>query len=277
MDIKEKEELCKHHLKQLAMSKTDFTYYDYLKDVHDSGKFFYSIMESFPEGIILTNSENKVVYANPKIAQMTGYSRKELLGRHSLQFLHFPDAQQVLNDITAQRIKGVYENYELYVKRKNGTYFLGYTITSPYKDSEGQIIGTINVITDISLKRKDCELQALALGVAKSPNSVLIVNKFGRIEWVNQGFIKLSGYELFEVIDTKGEILRPETNHQFLEKLGEVVTTKKPITHIYQNVNKFGKSYRVSSTFTPVLDIYECIKEIIIIETDITILCPSTN
>ena len=164
------------------MSKTDFTYYDYLKDVHDSGKFFYSIMESFPEGIILTNSDNKVVYANPKLAQMTGYSRKELLGRYSLQFLHFPDAQRVLKDITAQRIKGVYENYELYVKRKNGTHFLGYTITSPYKDSEDRIIGTINVITDISLKRRDYELQALACGVAKSPNSVLIVNKFGRIE-----------------------------------------------------------------------------------------------
>ena len=79
------------------------------------------------------------------------------------------------------------------------------------------------------------------------------------------------------MIDTKGEILRPETNHQFLEKLGEVISTKMPVTHMYQNINKFGKSYRVSSTFTPVLDIDECIKEIIIIETDITILYSSQN
>lgn len=253
------------------MSTTDFTYYDYLKDIHESGKFFYSIMESFPEGIILTNSENKIVYANPKIAQMTGYSRKELLGRLSLQFLHFPDARQILEDIIAQRIQGVYENYELYVKRKNGTHFLGYTITSPYKDPEGQTIGTINIITDISLKQNDSELHALALGVAKSPNSVLIMNKFGRIEWINEGFKKLSGYQLYEVIDTQGEMLRPETNDQFLEKLAEVITTKKPVTHKYQNINKSGNSYWVSSTFTPVLDIHESIQEIIIIETDITI------
>lgn len=252
------------------MSNTDFTYYDYLNDVHESGKFFYSIMESFPEGIILTNQENKVVYANPKIAQMTGYSRKELLGKPSLLFLHFPDEQKVLEDIMAQRIKGVYENYELYIKRKNGSHFLGYTMTSPYKDHDGQVIGTINIIKDISLKQKDAELQALACGAAKSPNSILILNKFGRIEWINEGFKKLSGYELYEVIDTKGETLRPETNDQFLEKLGEVLRTKKPVMYEYLNYSKSRQAYWVSGTLTPVLDIHEGIKEIIVIETDIT-------
>ena len=252
------------------MSTTDFTYYDYLNDVHESGKFFYSIMESFPEGILLTNQENKVVYANPKIAQMTGYSRKELLRKPSLQFLHFPDEQKILEDIIAQRIKGVYENYELYIKRKNGSHFLGYTITSPYKNSDEQVLGTINIVKDISLKQKDAELQALACGVAKSPNSVLIVNKFGRIEWINEGFKRLSGFELYEVIDTKGEILRPETNDQFLEKLSEVIRTKKPLIYEYLNYNKSGQLYWVSGTLTPVLDIHEGVKEIIIIETDIT-------
>jgi PAS domain S-box-containing protein len=252
------------------MSTTDFTYYDYLNDVQKSGKFFYSIMESFPEGIILTNSENKVVYANPKIAQMTGYSRKEILGKLSLQFLHFPDEHKVLDEVIAQRIKGIYENYELYVKRKNGSHFLGYTMTSPYKDPDGQVIGTINIIKDISLKQKDAELQALACGVAKSPNSVLILNKFGRIEWINEGFTKLSGYGLYEVIDTKGEILRPENNEQFLDKLGQVIRTKKHLMHEYANTNKMGELYWVCSSMTPLLDFDGGVKEIIIIETDIT-------
>jgi PAS domain S-box-containing protein len=257
------------------MSTTDFTYYDYLKDVHKSGKFFYSIMESFPEGIILTNKENKVVYANLKIAQMTGYSRNDLLGKLSLQFLHFPDARQALEAIAAQQIKGIYENYELYIKRKNGSHFLGYTIASPYKDTDGQVIGTINIITDISFKQKDAELLAVACGVTKSLNAVLILNKFGRIEWINEGFTKLSGYELYEVIDTKGEILRPENNDQFLEILGEVMHTKKPAAHEYLNYNKFGKPYWVYSTLTPVLDIHGGVKEIIIIETDISIYKPA--
>lgn len=253
------------------MATTDFTYYDYLNDVHESGKFFYSIMESFPEGIILTNQENKVVYANPKIAQMTGYSRKDLLGKLSLQFLHFPDAHNVLADIAAQRIKGIYENYELYIRRKNGSHFLGYTMTSPYQDCDGRAIGTINIITDISLKQKDAELQALASGVAKSLNSVFITDKFGRIEWINKSFTDLSGYQLYELIDTKGELIRPENNERFLEKLSEVVRGKKPLVHEYLNYSKTGRPYWVSSTLTPVLDVHESVKEIIIIETDITI------
>jgi PAS domain S-box-containing protein len=253
------------------MSTQDFTYYNYLKDVHESGKFFYSIMESFPQGIILTNTENQVVYANPKIAKITGYSRKELLGKPSLQFLHFPDEQKIFEDIIAQRIKGVYENYQLYILRKNGTHFLGFTITSPYKDADGLIIGTINIITEITPKEKEAELQALALGTSKSLNSILILDKFGRIEWINTGFTKLSGYELFEVIDTTGEILRPENNDQFLEKLSEAIRTKKSVVHEYINYNKSGKPYWVAGTITPVLDIHGGVKEIIIIETDITI------
>lgn len=253
------------------MTTTDFTYYDYLNDVHESGKFFYSIMECFPEGIILTNQENKVVYANPKIAQMTGYSRKDLLGKPSLLFLHFPDAHKVLEDIASQRIKGIYENYELYIKRKNGSHFLGYTMTSPYRDANAQVMGTINIITDISLKQKESELEALAYGVTKSLNSVFITDKFGRIEWTNKSFTDLSGYQLYEVIDTKGEIIRPENNMQFLEKLSQVVRIKKPLTAEYFNRHKDGRIYWVLSTLTPVLDIHDGVKEIIVIETDITL------
>ncbi|HSH67573.1 MAG TPA: PAS domain-containing protein [Bacteroidia bacterium] len=69
---------------------------------------------------------------------------------------------------------------------------------------------------------------------------------------------------------TAAFFLRPETNDQFLEKLGDVLHTKKPVIYEYLNYNKSGKSYWVSGTLTPVLDIHEGIKEIIVIETDIT-------
>ncbi len=252
------------------MSTSDVTYYDYVRDAKESGKFFYTIMENFPQGIILTNIENKIIYANLKVAQMTGYSRKELLGKISLQFLHFPNQQKILQDIMHKRITGVYENYELYIKRKNGSRFLGYILTSPYKDQDDQIIGTISIITDITMNQKDLELQILACGAAKSPNSILITDKFGRIEWVNEGFIKLSGYQLYEVIDTKGELLRPENNESFLEKLSEAIRDKKPVAHEYFNHNKAGNQYWVKSTITPVLDIHESVKEIVIIETDVS-------
>jgi PAS domain S-box-containing protein len=259
------------------MSTLDFSYYDYLRDAKESGKFIYSIMESFPQGIIITNTENKIIYANPKIAQMTGYSRKELIGKYSHLFLHFPDQQKILQDIIDKRITGIYENYELYVKRKNGSRFLAYTLTSPYKDPDGQVKGTISILTDITIKQQDKELQILASGTAKALNAVLITDKFGRIEWVNEGFTKLTGYELYEVIDTTGEIIRQENNDLFLEKLAEAIRTKKSIAYESRNYKKAGSEYWVSSTLTPVLDEYGSVKEIIIIETDITVHKNSGN
>lgn len=250
------------------MLTDNLTYYDYLQSAPESGKFIFSLMESFPQGIVVTNNEDKIIYANPKIAQLTGYSRKEMTGKISHIFLHFPDQREKLKDILDQRAAGVYESYELYIKRKSGRPFLGYTVTAPYK-SNGQVAGTISIVTDITIKTRDAELQALAIGATKSLNSVIVADRYGKIEWVNEGFTKLSGFQLYEVLDTKGEFLRKDQD-AFLEKLSQVVREKKSIAFECQNNNISGKEYWVISNLTPVLDEYGGVKEIIIIETDIT-------
>ena len=250
------------------MLTDNLTYYDYLKNASESGKFIFSVMESFPQGIVVTNEEDKIIYANLKMAQLTGYSRKEMIGKISHVFLHFPNQQEKLKDIREQRTAGVYESYELYVKRKAGKPFLGYTVTAPYTN-EGKVAGTISIVTDITIKTRSAELEALAIGATKSLNSVIITDRYGKIEWVNEGFTRLSGFQLYEVIDTKGEILR-ESQDIFLEKLSEVVREKKSIAFESKNRNKSGEEYWVISTLTPVLDEYGGVKEIIIIEADIT-------
>lgn len=250
------------------MLTDNLTYYDYLQSAPESGKYIFSVMESFPQGIVVVNQEDKIIYANPKMAQLTGYSRKEMIGKISHTFLHFPNQQEKLRDILELRATGVYESYELYIKRKTGKPFLGYTVTAPYMNN-GQVAGTISIVTDITIKSRDEELQALAIGATKSLNAVIIVDCYGKIEWVNEGFTKLSGFQLYEVIDTKGEVLR-ENQKFFLEKLSQAVREKKPISFESKNRSKSGNEYWVISNLTAVLDEYGGVKEIIIIETDIT-------
>lgn len=250
------------------MLTDNLTYYDYLKNASESGKFIFSIMESFPQGIVVADGEDKIIYANLKMAQLTGYSRKEMIGKIAHIFLHFPEQQKKFKDILEQRAAGVYESYELYIKRKGAKPFLGYTITAPYMNN-GQVAGTISIVTDITIKTRNVELEALAIGATKSLNSVMIADRYGKIEWVNEGFTRLSGFQLYEVIDTKGEILRQDQD-PFLEKLGQAVREKKSIAFECKYRNKSGNEYWVISNLTPVLDEYGGVKEIIIIETDIT-------
>lgn len=251
------------------MKTSDLTYYDYLCNASESGKFIYLIMESFPQGIVISDNEDKIIYANFKMAQLTGHSRKDMLGKTANHFLHLPENQQQLSDILKQREVGNYESYELFIKRKSGTPFLGHIITAPFKNMEGQVKGTISMITDITVAKRESELEVLAIGAAKSLNAVIITDKYGKIEWVNEGFNRIAGYQLYEVIDTKGEALR-KNNNEFLLHFQEAVNKKTSVVCKYLNYSKSGKEYRVKSTLTPVLDAEGDIKEVIIIETDIS-------
>lgn len=252
------------------MATDQLTYFDFLKAAKGSDKFFHSIMEGFPQGIIITDMEDKILYANFKMAQLTGYSRKELEGKILHLFLHYPDEQEKLTAILKQRITGIYESYELSIRKKNGSRFLGYTVTAPYKDEAETIIGTISIISDHSSYRREAELKALALAATKSLNAVIITDKYGKIEWVNEGFTKLSGYQLYEVIDTSGEAFRGDENDYFLQKLSEAVQEKKSKVFECKNYHKSGLNYWVKCISTPILDEYGGIKEIVITETDIT-------
>jgi PAS domain S-box-containing protein len=252
------------------METNDLTYYDYLQSAKISDKFFHSIMEGFPQGIIIVNTEDEIIYANFKMAQLTGYSRRELQGKISHSFLHYPDEQEKLKTIMRLRITGIYETYELYIRRKNGSRFLAHTITAPYKDDSGSIKGTISLISDHSVLKREAELEALALGATKSLNAVLIIDKYGKIEWINEGFTKLSGYQLYEIIDTNGELFRKEQTKFFLQKLSESVKEKAPKIFECRNYHKSGSKYWVQCTLTPIIDEHSSVREIVVTETDIT-------
>ncbi|HET7817962.1 MAG TPA: PAS domain S-box protein, partial [Bacteroidia bacterium] len=237
------------------MQDIELTYYDFIKDAATSGKFFFSMLEGFPQGIIITDAKDKIVYANIKAAQLTGYSRRELTGKIAHVFLHFPDEHERLKDLALQRASGIFESYEVYIKRKSGKPFLGHTVTAPYKNENNEVIGTISIVTDITINKRQDELRTIAIAATKSSNSVMILDRFGKIEWVNEGFTKLSGYELHEVIDTKGENFRGEAGvYNFLQKLNESVSTKKSVSYESKNQNRNGKEYWVTSSITPTLD-----------------------
>jgi PAS domain S-box-containing protein len=121
-----------------------------------------------------------------------------------------------------------------------------------------------------SEKTRITELEALALGATKACNSVIIMDKFGKIEWVNEGFVKLSGFQLEEVKGSTGSVFRRTENDSFLEKLSLAVAEKKSITNEFRNCNKFGQEYWVISAVTPVVNDTGEVNEVIVIDTDIT-------
>jgi sigma-B regulation protein RsbU (phosphoserine phosphatase) len=101
------------------------------------------------EGIWILDAENNTVYANPKLAEMLGYTTEEMVG---MSFLHFMSAESRINEeINLTRLRqGKSRKHDIKFLRKDGRDLWAILSTSPILDDEGHFDGTLGMITDIT-------------------------------------------------------------------------------------------------------------------------------
>jgi PAS domain S-box-containing protein len=100
------------------------------------------------------------------------------------------------------------------------------------------------------------QLEKLALVASKTDNAVVITDTSGRIEWVNDGFMRLTGWTLTEVIGQKpGEFLQgPDTDPSTVRYMGECIKARCGFGVEVVNYSKTGKKYWISIEVQPLLD-----------------------
>ncbi|MFQ5649590.1 MAG: response regulator [bacterium] len=115
------------------------------------------------------------------------------------------------------------------------------------------------------------ELEKLSLVASEPDNGVMIANAEGEIEWINAGFTRLSGYTLEEFRSARGRTLfEVSTNPRIAQLIEQCIQKRKSIVYESINVSKTGEEYCVSSTLTPIFDEDSSLKNLIVIDTDIT-------
>ncbi len=124
-----------------------------------------------------------------------------------------------------------------------------------------------------AIKRAEAEIAKLSLALSKTENCVMIADKEGIIQWVNEGFTKITGYKKNEIIGTRGEPLRKgEMTGLYIENefFKKMLKTKNSISYESRNFKKNGDEYWTISTLTPVFDDEGNLDSVIALDTDIT-------
>ncbi len=116
------------------------------------------------------------------------------------------------------------------------------------------------------------EVKKIALVAEKTDNAVVITDADGYIEWVNNGFTKITGYVLEEVYGKKpGAVLQgPETSPKAIQNMREKIAQKVPFHEEVLNYTKSGQPYWLRLYIAPVFDEQGNHVKFIAIETDIT-------
>jgi PAS domain S-box-containing protein len=116
------------------------------------------------------------------------------------------------------------------------------------------------------------ESQKLALVASYTGNAVIITDKDGRIEWVNDSFVRISGYSLNEVLGKKpGTFLQgANTDPAEVDRIRTSVRDGVSVIAELINYHKSGAPYWIRLEVQPVKDSAGQVTQFIAIETDIT-------
>jgi len=121
------------------------------------------------------------------------------------------------------------------------------------------------------MELKNKELERLSIVASETENVILIMDAKGKLEWVNESFEKLNDITLKELKKLKGEtIFDVSNNPRIREIVDECVREKKSYMYESFNLTRDGKRVWESSTLTPIFDNEGKLKNLIIIDTDVT-------
>jgi PAS domain S-box-containing protein len=111
---------------------------------------FQSLVDGLGTGLLMTDLEDTIQYANPRMAEITGYAREELVGQCAFELLLPPAEQERMHRHNQERAAGDSGSYEIVFHRKDGSQRWLEVFAVPFRNAAGEVIGTVATNTDIT-------------------------------------------------------------------------------------------------------------------------------
>ena len=122
------------------------------------------------------------------------------------------------------------------------------------------------------IRKSELELAKLSLIAKKTKNGVIISDKYGRVEWVNDAFVEMSGYTLTEIAGKKPKdfLRKPDQLAEEFELLSDKLQKKEFVETTIVNYKKDGSFYYNRLEIIPVFDDHGVHTNFIAIQRDVT-------
>ncbi len=122
------------------------------------------------------------------------------------------------------------------------------------------------------LREKEAEARKLALVASRTDNAVIVSDSEGRIEWVNDGFVRLTGWTSEEVIGkTPGSFLQgPDTSPATVQMMRDKLRNGEGFRAEVLNYGRDGRKYWISVEIQPILNEAGVLTNFMAVESDVT-------
>ena len=136
-----------------------------------------------------------------------------------------------------------------------------------------QIVGIQCIARNVTERKQvEMELTRLATAIEQAVESVIILDKSGKMQYANSAFFRISGYSKEEVLGKSPAFLKTnkKDGETFYRGLLNTVNTKSVWTGRISNRKKDGSTYEAETTISPVRDKSGKVVNYVAVERDVT-------
>ena len=120
-------------------------------------------IEQSSNTVVITNTEGRIEYVNPKFSELTGYSADEVLGKTPSLWQSGDTADTIYDELWGNNKHGEDWHGEIKNKKKDGSYYWATESMSAIRDDNGEITHYVLLQQDItSQKEAESQLNYLA-------------------------------------------------------------------------------------------------------------------
>ncbi len=151
-------------------------------------------VEQSTEGIAITDIEGNLLFVNKAFADMHGYNQVELIGKH-LSIFHTQGQMPSVTAANQQLLEKGEFHGEIEHKHRNGTVFSTSMHNTLVRDENGNPIGLIGTLRDITERKRAEEKLNLFKNISDNANyGIGIIDLEGNLVYTNEYFATIHGY-----------------------------------------------------------------------------------
>ena len=225
--------------------------------LRESESKFKSLVESTSDMIWETNIDGLYTYVSPQFENLLGYSFEETIGNTPFSFIADNNISKIIKQSDAIVEKATpFNSLVNKYKHKNGEIHYFETSGVPVYNHVGKLSGYRGVSRDITKRYlAERELHKLSMVVQQSPNTVIITNLEGKMEYINPAGCALSGYTSDELTGMNPSIFSSgSTPPETYKVLWKTLKSGNEWKGIFHNKKKTGELYWESAFIVPLRD-----------------------
>jgi len=241
--------------------------------LRQSEEKYKALVESTSDIIWETNKDGFYTYVSPQIEPILGFTPDETIGKSPYEFISDDLKKEISGGIefNDDRTRPFYLLVNIF-RHRDGYPVYFETSGIPIYDNEGKLAGYRGMSRDISKRyHAEQELHKLSAVVQQSPNTIIITDLEGKIEYINPAGCRISGYKAEDLIGKNASVFKSgKTSDKIYKSIWNTIKSGNEWKGILYNKKRNGEYFYESTSILPVKNVDGIVTHYLGIKEDIS-------